>query len=400
MPEPQAIEASIAAESEPQPGTVRTMRLLRIALLVFGGQILVLSALALLLAPDRSSSSVLAHTVDFDLFRDGARAWLAGRNPYEVVFAFVTPPLSLLLLTPFALLPMSIGMQLYALCNLVLVPLSLWWYTGVLRLPVKERVLTLVASLMFLSTLQSIFGGNLDSWMLVLLIAAFSLRRRLRGALFLAASVAIKLYSVIFLFVAVRRRQWKFLAFTLAAGLVLMLPFYALWPGAIHALLHRAGLSVAASISPATLVLILFGASFETARRFCLVFWVATFALALYRDRQRSLSPSTLGRYAPWMFGYPALVFPYVGVLATTVLPHLLAIARRRPLQWAERCVFLGFLLLGIHAEQVTDAMALTRPIYLYFRLHAPVIQSAGVMLMMGGASLSRCEESPEEAEA
>jgi hypothetical protein len=78
------------------------------------------------------------------------------------------------------------------------------------------------------------------------------------------------------------------------------------------------------------------------------------------------------------------------------VLPALLAVARQRPLQWAERCVFAGFLLLGIHVEQATNAMALSQQMYLYFRVHAPVIQSCGVILMMVGASLSPCQESSE----
>jgi hypothetical protein len=371
------------------------MRLLRIVLLVFGGQILILFALYLLLMRDGSSSGVLAQTYDFGYFYDGARAWLAGRNPYGE-FGFITPPPSLIIPSLLARLSLARATTVFRLFNLVLVPLSLWWYAGAVRLPVRERVGFLIASALFISAQQSVFGGNMDGLMLILLIAAFCVRRRPWGALWLAASITIKLYSIILVPVALRRRQWRFAALTMLAAFLFLLPFHSLWRPALHALGGRNGGYSPASISPAPLIAMLQGDVRHSGSHLYQVFWVVTFFIALYRDSSLELSPRTLARYIPWMLALPALVFSYVGVLATAVLASLLATAHKRPLHRAEQCVFLGFLLLGIHVERVTNVLPLTYETYLFFLTHAAVIQSFGVVLMILGTCCSPSEEASE----
>ena len=380
-------------DHQPKPG--QSARLLRIVLLVFGGQIFILAAVYLLLMREGSSSGLLAQTFDFGYFYNGARAWLAGRDPYRE-FGFITPPPSLLIPSLFARLSLARATTVFLVCNLVLIPLALWWYAGALRLPLRERALFLIASALFISAQQSVRGGNMDGLMLVLLIAAFSVRRRLWGAPWLAASITLKLYSIILVPVALRRRQWSFAAFTALAALLLLLPFHGLWRPSVHALLARNGGYSPASISPAPLFAMLQGDVSRSGSHLYMVFWVVTFFLALYRDSSRELSPHALARYVPWMLALPALVFSYVGVLATAVLASLLATAHRRPLRRAEQCVFLGFLLLGIHVERVTDVLPLTYDTYLFFRMHAAVIQSCGVVLMIIGTCFSPCGEAAE----
>jgi hypothetical protein len=373
----------------------QSMSFLRIVLFVFGGQIFILCFLYLLLLREGSASGVFAQTFDFGYFYDGAKAWLAGRDPYRE-FGFITPPPSLIIPSLLARLSLARATMVFLGCNLTLVPLSLWWYAGALRLPLRERVLFLIASALFISAQQSVCGGNMDGLMLVLLIAAFSVRRRLSGALWLAASITLKVYSIILLPVALRRRQWRFAALTILAASLLLLPFHSLWRSALHALIGRNAGYFPVSISPATLISMLQGEVGHAGSRLCLAFWVLTFSIALYRDSSRELSPHTLARYVPWMLALPALVFSYVGVLAATVLASLVATARKRPLHRAEQCIFIGFLLLGIHVERVTNVLPLTLETYLFFRTHAAVVQSFGVVLMIVGTCFSRCEEASE----
>jgi hypothetical protein len=229
----------------------------------------------------------------------------------------------------------------------------------------------------------------MDGLMLALMIAAFSVRRRLWGAPWLAFSIGLKLYSIVFLPVALRRRQWRFAALTAATLVAFLLPFHKLWPAALLALVGRDGRYLPGSIAPATLVYSFLGEVSRARMGLCLLFWAITFGVALYRDHERELSAHTLARYVPWMLSVPALVWSYVGVLALAVLASLVATARRRRLHRAEYCCFAGFLLLGTRVGQVTDYIPLTYD----FRDHAAVVQSFGVVLMMIGMCLTPCEE-------
>lgn len=387
---------------EPTPRTAqqRTDELLRIALLVLGGQIVILYFLHFLFVSGTSVFSAFFQSFDYMYFHDGAREWLARRDPYRV-FGFVTPPLSLLIPALLGRLPLAHAKFLFLCLNVIGIPLALWWYMGALGLHRRERVLVLLCAGLFISTQECVRGGNMDGLMLALLIVTFSVRRRVEGALWLATSIGLKLYSVILLPVALRRRQWLFAACTMAALLLLLLPFVHLWPSALHALFMRDGRYAVNSIAPATLVYSIGGTLGALGNAICLGFWLLTFAWALYGDREHEMTPATLGRYVPWMLAWPALVFSYTGVLALAVLVSLIATARLRPLRGGEYACFVGFLLLGIHVEQVTNLMPLTVESYRFFRNHTAVIQSFGVVLMMIGTCLSPCgasEGEPDEA--
>lgn len=370
--------------------------MLRIVLLVFGGQIAVLYCVHFLFTSGASIFGAFFQSFDFVYFHNGARAWMAGRDPYTS-FGFVTPPLSLVIPALLARLTLARATFIFLCLNVVVVPLALWWYTGALRLRLAERVLLMLCGVLFISAQECVRGGNMDGLMLTLLIAAFSVRRRLSGTVWLAASIALKLYSIILLPVAVRRRQRSFTGCTLLALLVLLLPFFHLWPSAIHALFARDARFLQMSIAPPMLLYSLLGNFSSTGKRFCLAFWLITFGCALYADRERELAPATVARYVPWMLAWPALVYSYEGILALTVLAALVATARQRPLRRAEYACFVGFLLLGIHVEHVTNLMPLTGENYEFFRNHASVIQSLGVVLMMLGTCLSPCGKSEGE---
>jgi hypothetical protein len=374
----------------------RAISLLRVVALVFGGQIAVFSVLRALFPGGASVFAMFNDGWDYRYFYWGAQAWLTGHDPYRLVPGFITPPPSLIIPSLLAHLSLDRSSFAFFCCNLTLVAVSLWWYASALRLQRKERLLLLLVAALFVSAHECMRGGNMDGLMFALLVAAFCARRRPTGALWLGASFVTKVYSVVFLAVALRKRQWRFAAFSVVAAFAFLLPFFRLWPSALHALAGRNARFDPGSVSPATLVFALRGEITRGGSIVCLAFWAVTLCVALYRDRQRELSPGTLARYVPWMLGFPLLVFSYVGVLALAVLASLVATARKRPLRGTEYCILIGFLLLGIHIEHATNLLPLTYETYHFFRGRTTVVQSLGTVLMMFGTCLSPCEEASE----
>ena len=343
----------------PHPPSPREVMLLRIVLLVFGGQIVVFFALHALFPTGSSVFGVFVDGWDYHYFYQAAHAWLAGSDPYRSVFGFVTPPFSMTVPLLLAHFSPDRAALFFRGFNLVLVPVSLWWYATALRLQLQAADTSLLSATLFISAHECVHGGNMDGMMFALLVAAFSVRRRLCGIALawrqpgdqglLGHFFACRSKEAA---VALRRIQRD-------AGFVLLLPFHGLWGSALHALMGRSARYLQFSIAPATLVYALRGGITPGGSLLCSAFWVATLAIVLYRDHDRELSPGTLARYIPWMLAYPALVFSYVGVLALAVLASLVATAHRRPLHRAEQCVFVGFLLLGIHVEHATNLLSL-----------------------------------------
>jgi hypothetical protein len=374
--------------------------LLRLVLLVFGGELLALYCARYLSTRDFNVFGMLYLGPDFPFFYEGARAWLSGRDPYTV-FGFVTPPPSLLLPALLTHLSGESARRVFFYSNAALIPLTTWWYGRVLRLRTLDQLLFAGCAWLFASTQQCIRGGNMDGLMFALLVAAFSLQRKSAGAMCLAASIGTKLYSVILFPVLLRRRQWRFAAIAAIALLLLMLPLVHLWPSAIRALQSRDMRLTQRSISPAALFLFLTGSYGAAGRWVCLAFWLLTLFLALYNDRERELTPQTAGRYVPWMFAWPALVFSYVGVIALAALGGLLSTAQKRPLRRSEYLVFVGFLVFGIQLECFTNLMPLAQDRFVFFRILSAVIQSCGVVFMMLGTCLTvtgSAQESYDEA--
>lgn len=368
----------------------RVSELFRIVLLLFGAQMP-----ALWMAHRYLHSAVpmfhgsFFHGFDFEFFWAGARAWLAGTDPYRV-FGFVTPPLSLLLPSLLAPLPLPRATAIFLAVNAVVLASALWWLAA-RGWTLRERVGFLLVAVLFVPAQWCVRGGNMDGLMLVLLVAAFTVRWPFPRALLLAASIGLKLYSVILLPVMLRRRQWRASAVTLALLVLLMLPFVRLWPAAWHALASRGDRYAYGSISPVAIVYALGGIRPAVYKGIGLAFWLGTYLWTLWRDRGRQLNLALVARYAPWMFAWPALVFPYVGVLALVVLAHLLQVAQRRPLSRVEYCRFFGFLMLGLQLDQITNGLPLTAGADIFCH----ILQPMGVAVMM----LSSCMETvgPEE---
>ncbi len=337
---------------------------------------------------------IFAQPTDIAFFRDGARVWITGGNPYQMD-GFVTPPPSLLFSLP--LVPWSRPLidHLLLAANILLLAWALYRYSKAVGLRRVDRALILLAAAIFFSTQESLREGNLDVLMFALLVLAFTARPD-GGAMALGASIGAKAYSALFMPVLLRLRQWRMAAIALVTLCLLMLPFHNLWLPAYHALQFRGGRYWGLSIAPATLVLPFLGgdARLEAIASWLLVELLAvSFFIALLRDRSRQVTPQTLARYAPWMLSAPSLVFSYVGVQALPVLSLLLATARRRALRRSEWCIFMGFLLLGMHVERIVCAMPIAGTAFHFIRDHAAMVQSLGVVLMLLGTSLNPCGE-------
>ena len=337
---------------------------------------------------------IFAQPTDIAFFRDGARVWLTGGNPY-LMNGFVTPPPSLLFSLPLVPWSRPLVDHLLLAVNILLLACALVRYSSALGLRLRDRALVLLAAAIFFSTQESVREGNLDVLMFSLLVLAFTARSD-GGAIALGASIGVKAYSAVFLPVLLRLRQWRAAAQTVATVGVLMLPFYHLWLPAYHALQFRGGRVWGLSIAPASLVFPFLGGD---ARREVVASWLlmellaVSFLIALLRDRSRRVTPQTLARYAPWMLSAPWLVFSYVGVQALPVLALLLATARRRTLRPAEWCTFSGFLLLGIHVERIVCALPVAETTLRQIRDHGAMVQALGVVLMILGTALTPCGE-------
>jgi hypothetical protein len=370
-------------------------RLLGLVFVVFGAQLILF--LAARLFHWGHSSWIWAQPTDLAFFRDGARVWLSGGNPYEIN-GFVTPPPSLLFSAPLAALGRPLADHIFISVNLVLLTWSLRRYAAAVGLARREQALFLLTAAIFFSTQESIRQCNLDVLMLALLVLTFTTRGKSSGALALGASIGAKAYSVLFLPVMLRFRQWRPVGIAVLTFCLLLLPFYRLWTSAYHALLFRSGRFWNVSIAPASLVYPLLGgdAKVESLATLLLYEFLAiTFIVALIRDRNPETSPQTLGRYAPWMLAMPSLVFSYVGVQALPVLAVLLGTSQRRPLRRSEWCILAGFLLLGIHAERIACALPLAYDSFRYWRAHVTMIQAAGVVLMIAGTCLTPVGATP-----
>ena len=325
--------------NHPQPSCPRATALLRVVLLVFGGQVVIFYALHNLFRSEDSALAVFFDGgFDYTYFYQGAQAWLAGRDPYGV-FGFVTPPLSLLIPSLLSHLSFDRATLVFVCCNLILVPMSLWWYAHALRLPLRERVLLLGVVTLFISAQECMRGGNMDGVMFALLVAAFSVRHRLRGAMraggqrghqalfdhpasrgAAAAAVALR-----------RAHRGRDLDVTSS-----VLPSMAIGAacdgGAPRPRYPR--------FSDCTCHPDLFGAGRTRQGRQGPLSGVLGDHLCrgtLSRPG-RDLTPRTLARYIPWMFALPAQVFSYEAVLALVVLASLVATACER---WLRRARIL-----------------------------------------------------------
>lgn len=358
---------------------------LRLSLIVLVGQVAIYLATFLAIRPGTSFFGVFTVGNDYrDYFYRAAGDWLTTGSPYRHLF--VAPPPSVM---PAALLhgfPEPTSHAIYSAITVPLMAFGLWRYSGALGLRHTYRIGLLAAAATFLPMWLLVSGGNTDGLMLAGLLLAYSLRSRMARALLLAGTIVVKVYSALLLLVALRKRQWRLVALTAAFCVLLLLPFWRLWPEALRVLFSRTGYEqVMYNISPAQLFYLAFHRWGALAWKLpYAVCWLGALAYTMRRNVDRA-GPETLGMYAPFMISAPLLVLAYGGVMALPAFALLLLVSQHRALRWHEWLVIGGFLLLDFHPEFALAYSSYTFAAFHNAKLAASVAGALGTTLMVMG---------------
>lgn len=194
--------------------------------------IAVLASLAALLPWLLDSGPSLRYAIDIDVYREGAKAFMAGDNLYTrsyqvggIELPFTYPPLAAILFIPLALVPYGFALVGWTLLTAVL----LWWcMTIVLRhiLPTLadagHRVIAawlLPLALVAEPVRETLAFGQINVILMALVLADTLTRRPLlpRGVL-IGLAAAIKLTPAVFILVFLVQRRWRAAATTFLAG--------------------------------------------------------------------------------------------------------------------------------------------------------------------------------------
>lgn len=174
----------------------------------------------------------LRYAIDIDVYREGAKAFLAGDNLYTrsyqvggIELPFTYPPLAAILFIPLALVPYGLALVSWSLLSAVL----LWWCLAiVLRhlLPAlaaaDHRVLAvwlLPLGLVAEPVRETLAFGQINIILMTLVLADTLTRRpRLPRGVLIGLAAAIKLTPAVFILVFLVQRQWRHAATTFLAG--------------------------------------------------------------------------------------------------------------------------------------------------------------------------------------
>ncbi|QGU05023.1 glycosyltransferase 87 family protein [Corynebacterium comes] len=192
----------------------------------------ILASTAALLPWLIDSGPSLRYAIDIDVYRQGARAFLASDNLYTrsyqvggIELPFTYPPLAAILFIPLALVPYGVALVGWTLLSAVLLG---WCLTIVLRhvfptlADADHRVLAtwlLPLALVAEPVRETLAFGQINIILMALVLADTLTRRPLmpRGVL-IGLAAAIKLTPAVFILVFLVQRQWRSAAITFLAG--------------------------------------------------------------------------------------------------------------------------------------------------------------------------------------
>ena len=180
---------------------------------------------------------------DFSCYYLAARDFLAGANPYlngQKYFApFVYPPTSFIIFVPFSLFPYQTAEKIWTAVSLICLSVSLFALLKIFH----QKVVSLTGAAIF--TLACLYFPvrytlgmgqiNLLIFALLVLTVRFYLQGNYRRTgFFLAVSVMLKLFPLLFLPYFIIRREWQTLrSFAFVVG-VASLTVYLLHPLSFH----------------------------------------------------------------------------------------------------------------------------------------------------------------------
>jgi hypothetical protein len=151
-------------------------------------------------------------------------------------FNYPNPPIMAVLLEPLARLPPLAGAMLWFFIKAALALLSLYWVFRLIEsteVPFPPWARAVVALLSLKPIVDDLIHGNINLFILFLVVAALTAYRRRRDGLagvVLALAIACKVTPALFIPYFVWKRSWRLLA-GCAVGLLLFL-----WPGVVPAL--------------------------------------------------------------------------------------------------------------------------------------------------------------------
>jgi alpha-1,2-mannosyltransferase len=243
---------------------------------------------------------------DFKVYQRAAQRAVAGEPIYrlEDPHRYLYAPVVTFLFFPLAVLPTWAGKSLWLAFNAVLL-VSIFRTTGRLlfregRAPPGFYALVLLLSFRFID--NNLGHGQLNILLLWLVLCAYEESSRSRHALAglaLAGAIAAKIVPAIFLLEMVLRRRWRFLAWTVA-GFVALMVIPAAWWGATYPQMFRDWLAVVADQA----------GHYEMANKINQS--IAAFVYRLFR---------------PYPDGSPFYVLPEEAVATVTVLIHVAFVA-------------------------------------------------------------------------
>jgi alpha-1,2-mannosyltransferase len=162
---------------------------------------------------------------DFRLYYLGVQAVLLGKNPYERVQGVIYPPISLVLLTPFATLPLGFAEDVWTLFSLFALLASIFLLLRITK-TYSTRNFFIVAGLAMLSfpVKFNLGMGQINLFLLLLTCLSFYWYRRqlpvLAGSA-LAIATALKLTPLVLLVFFLKKRQWK-IVISCVVGFILL----------------------------------------------------------------------------------------------------------------------------------------------------------------------------------
>jgi Glycosyltransferase family 87 len=300
--------------------------------------------------------------LDFQDFYQAAVDWTHGVNPYLRLdqfqyHRFNKPAPILWIILPLTRFSEPTAAYIFYSANLLAIAIALWGICRYFQLSRSESRLLFGIGSMFFPLIFVAERGNLDSFMLMLVVLALLFKNPIVKGLVLGLSVALKLYTALLLVPLTVNRRWKQATTTLAVCVALFLSCYPLFASFLQAQMARSAEAyLVENISPAALATI-FG-SYAESRVFKLTYlalWLLSYLRMLVRHRRSSLDVQTIYSL-PWMMAMPFLVLPYTGILLLPVLALRSREIAARGLLTAHDYLFLGgFLLVGVQPLAMTD---------------------------------------------
>lgn len=288
---------------------------------------------------------------DFHDFYHAAQDWFHGINPYQRP-RFFTPPPSLLVAAPFAWLSYPPAVIAFFALNLTVILCSVRACARKLELSTECVNGLTWTTLLYYPVYFEIERGNLEGLILGCLCWAFCTQNKYLRSSLIALAAGLKLYPLLLIGPAIRRRQWRMAVVTLLAFALLLLLFYRQMAPFMHAVIGRGQLfRKIENISPAAIIVSIAGQ--RIGKLLFLLYWAGTLGLMLYQLKSSSVRDLMLP-FLPWMVAFPLQVYPYGGVLLLPVLAWKLVDVNNRSLSLSDKLFFLGFLLVGLQATALS----------------------------------------------